>query len=239
MDAANATRFLKSYNNIEDCLRTQYNVRASQSFTDLINRCADVNLVVRRYKDELTDYGKLRNAIVHKSLGEKIIAYPCDEVVETIELIEKQICRPPFILDVLKPKKIMGAAASTPLKQAMLQLAISKHSTLPIWEKGRTIGFLNVHTVFRQILQAMDSETDMNEFLAHAPCSIAVDPSEIGKAYKFLPKTATIFDCFRAFEAGKKTLAVFITETGSAEEPLINMLTSTDLPLLNKFIETF
>ena len=107
MEYGNAARFLKSYNNIESRLKILYSARPTQNFTDLVKRCTDLNITVRRYENELVDYGKLRNAIVHRTAGgELFIANPCDEVVDTIESIEKQICDPPRITDALKVKKL-------------------------------------------------------------------------------------------------------------------------------------
>ena len=69
MDYANAARFLKSYNKIESQLKLLYHAKATQNFTDLVRRCTDLNLTIRRYENELIDYGKLRNAIVHRTAG--------------------------------------------------------------------------------------------------------------------------------------------------------------------------
>ena len=85
MDYGNAARFLKSYNKIESQLKILYNASPTQNFTDLVKRCTDLNITVRRYENELIDYGKLRNAIVHRAGGEELfIANPSDDVVETL-----------------------------------------------------------------------------------------------------------------------------------------------------------
>ena len=96
MEYGNAARFLKSYNNIESRLKILYSARPTQNFTDLVKRCTDLNITVRRYENELVDYGKLRNAIVHQSTGE-YIAVPCDGAVNKISRIEKLLCAPPEI----------------------------------------------------------------------------------------------------------------------------------------------
>ena len=103
MKYANAERFLKSYNKIESQLKLLYGGPPTQAFTDLVKRCSDRNITVRRYENELIDYGKLRNAIVHRAGGEELfIANPSDDVVDTLEYIERQLCRPPLVIDVFK-----------------------------------------------------------------------------------------------------------------------------------------
>ena len=106
MEYANAEKFLKSYNRIESQLKILYGGRATQNFTDLVKRCTDLNMTVRRYENELIDYGKLRNAIVHRATDseEVFIANPCDNVVENIAFIEKQLCHPPRITEAIKVK---------------------------------------------------------------------------------------------------------------------------------------
>ena len=52
MEYENAARFLKSYNHIENQLKILYNARPTQNFTDLVKRCTDLNITVRRYENE-------------------------------------------------------------------------------------------------------------------------------------------------------------------------------------------
>lgn len=51
----NAERFLRSYNRIETQLKILYNAKPTQNFTDLVKRCSDLNITVRRYENELID----------------------------------------------------------------------------------------------------------------------------------------------------------------------------------------
>ena len=105
-DIENASRFINSYNKIDAQLRSLYNFRGGQSFTDIVRQSAAKNATVRRYEDELTDYARLRNAIVHQSMDDVIIAVPCDEVVEEMERIERLLCTPPTIGETLSEKKV-------------------------------------------------------------------------------------------------------------------------------------
>lgn len=238
MDETNAARFLKSYNRIEATLKMRYNVKASQSFTDLIKRCSDLNLVVRRYEEELIDYGKLRNAIVHKSHGDKIIAYPCDEVVQTIEMIETQLCSPPLVLDALKNRKLYTVYADSTVKTAILTFSEHKIRTLPVYDYGKMVGVLNVRKLISCIGRGVEEGWDMNEYLITTQIKDIISPED-AQEYRFLPRTATVFDVFAAFEKKKNLQAVFITESGDMGEKVLLVVTSTDFPLLNKYIETY
>ena len=79
---SNAERFLNAYNKIDHSLRIQYNFKRSMAFSDIIRRSVLINSVVRKYEDDLIDYGRLRNAIVHSGHDTDIIAEPHTNVVE-------------------------------------------------------------------------------------------------------------------------------------------------------------
>ena len=117
MDKQNAHEFLDSYNKIDAQLRQLYNFKPSQSFSDMVRRSAEQNSVVRKYENDLMDFARLRNAIVHRATDseEVFIANPCDNVVENIEFIEKQLCHPPRLTDAIKIKKIASVFADKPL----------------------------------------------------------------------------------------------------------------------------
>ena len=81
-----AERFIECFNKVDYALRTKYNLNRSMSFSDLIRKTVALNFVVRKYEDDLIDFGRLRNCIVHNASGEAI-AEPHQDVVEQIEHI--------------------------------------------------------------------------------------------------------------------------------------------------------
>jgi len=64
----NSERFISAYNSIDHSLRAIYGFKRSISFADLVRKAVTLNSVVRKYEDELIDYGRLRNSIVHKTI---------------------------------------------------------------------------------------------------------------------------------------------------------------------------
>ena len=66
----NATRFIMAYNRLDQGLREIYSIKRTLTFSDMIRKVANVNTVVSKFEEDLIDYGRLRNAIVHKSSDE-------------------------------------------------------------------------------------------------------------------------------------------------------------------------
>ena len=239
MEYGNAARFLKSYNNIESRLKILYSARPTQNFTDLVKRCTDLNLTVRRYENELVDYGKLRNAIVHRAAGgELFIANPCDEVVETIESIEKQICDPPRITEALKVKKLASVFADKPLLDAVQTFAQEKQKTLLVYDHGRMAGVINCYCLYEAIASRAAAGENVTEYLKNTLCGDVLDEKVLQK-YKVMSREATVFDVFEAFETNKGIFAVIITENGVIGERAILLITPSDFPLINRFLETY
>lgn len=238
MEYGNAARFLKSYNRIENQLKILYNARPTQNFTDLVRRCTDLNLTVRRYENELVDYGKLRNAIVHRTAGEELfIANPCDDVVCNIEYIESQLCDPPLAVEALKPRKIASVFADKPLIAAVRAFAEFKQKTLLVYDHGKMTGVLNSYCLFDAIARCADAEKSVTEFLEKTLCG-EVTLTLASQRYLLLPKTATVFELFEAFEKNKELFAVIVTENGEYGEKALRMVTPSDFPTINRFLES-
>ena len=85
----NARRFINAYNKIDYAIRVQHGFKRSMSFSEVVRKAVPLNYIVRKYEDDLVDYGRLRNAIIHKSNDEYVIAEPHEEIVEKIELPKK------------------------------------------------------------------------------------------------------------------------------------------------------
>lgn len=239
MDYANAARFLKSYNKIESQLKILYSARPTVNFTDLVKRCTDLNITVRRYENELIDYGKLRNAIVHRAAGkETFIANPSDDVVANIEFIEKQLCNPPPVLSALGGRKLASVFADMPLTAAAQKFSENRRKTLVVSDHGKTVGLIDCYGLLGRLAQLAAAGEDAGAFLSATTCGQYAAEGRCGGCL-FLGADATVFDVFEAFEREKGLSAVLITETGDGSEKVKLMVTPTDFPALNRYLESF
>lgn len=239
MDYGNAARFLKSYNKIESQLKILYNARPTQNFTDLVKRCTDLNITVRRYENELVDYGKLRNAIVHRVGGEELfIANPSDDVVDTLEYIACQLCRPPAVVDAFKGRKIASVFADKPLLDAVRTFAASEKKTLIVYDHGVMAGVLNAYYLYRLLAARAEAGENLTEYLQNTPCGAVLDETLLQR-YCLFDVSATVFDVFEAFEKRKDLIAVIVTENGVEGEKVRLLLTPSDFPAINRYLESY
>ena len=239
MSNENAVRFLRSYNNIESRLKSLYNAKPTQNFTDLVKRCSDLNITVRRYESELVDYGKLRNAIVHRTtnMGETVIANPCDEVVQNIEFIEMLHCRPPRVTDAIKVKKIATVFADKPLVTAVETFAEQWQKTLIVYDHGTMLGIINCYNLYGEIATRVRRGENVTRFLTETRCGDVIHDEQLQR-YKVVSAEATVVDVFTAFEERKDLVAVIVTENGRMGEKALTIITPTDFPRINRYIES-
>jgi hypothetical protein len=100
--------FCPAFNQIERHLRQLTGRDANCRFPELVRAASENNAVVLRYKDELLQNGRLRNAIVHEQGTDSI--YMADPRAAACSRIEELRDR------VLCPKKLRGISPHVPLR---------------------------------------------------------------------------------------------------------------------------
>lgn len=231
----NALQFISDYNIIDARLRAVYRGKGNLQFSDLVRRCAEFHPVVRRYEEELITYAKLRNAIVHNSTTERIIAQPCDEVTDQLSHIARLLSMPPKLSE-LKEKGVVGLQHDASLGDALIRIAQSGYSNLPVYRGDRMVGMLNNRRLVREVGNALARGEDMDEFLARS-CRSVLHDEDMLNYYKVLGRDDTVHEALEAFEDNKKLLAVVVTDTGRAGDKIVNIITAADLPRLLKLLD--
>ena len=232
---SNAVEFISAYNTIDSRLRAIYRGKGNLQFSDLVRRCAEFNKTVRRYEDDLLLCARLRNVIVHESKKDRIIAEPCDDLTRLICHVAELLSSPPK-LSALKDKNVTGIDADATLSDAVVRIAQTNYSNLPVYRKGRMLGILNNRRLVRVMGQALEKGEDMDEFLT-TPCSDVLREEDMNRFYRVLGKKNTVQEAIDAFEDNRKLLAVVVTENGYAGDTIVNLLTCADIPMLMRILE--
>ena len=176
MDYGNAARFLKSYNKIESQLKLLYNERPTQNFTDLVKRCTDRNLTVRRYENELVDYGKLRKRD-RAPHGQRRAVHrqPVRRGGGDHRIYRKTAVRPAPHRGRVQVKPLRKVFADKPLLTAVEEFAATCKKSIVVYDHGKTAGVLNTYYVFRLIAERAARGESVTEFLKNthpaATCS--------------------------------------------------------------------
>lgn len=240
MKKSNSRRFIEAYNQIDYALRVQHSFKRSMGYSDMIRRAVAVNYIVRKYEEDLIDYGRLRNAIIHRSNDEFTIAEPHDDVVLQIEKIAKIICTPPKIMDIFNLNDVLTVQYDVALKTVIELISTSKYSNIPVYKDGTLIGVANGQKILNLLGKKISEKVNINEFIEKTSIEEALKalPVEV-KYYEIARAGVTIEEVLDMFDKNRKLLLVLITKTGSMQEAPLGIVTNSNILELNNILENY
>ncbi|MBS7401242.1 MAG: CBS domain-containing protein [Eubacteriales bacterium] len=231
-------RFLDAYNAIDKALRVQYNFKTTTSFSDLIRRCADLNSVIRGHENDLINFARLRNAIVHSSDNNKVIAEPHLEVVQLMEKIATLITTPPLVADVLHKRPVTIIDANRSLYDLIKETGVTGHGMIPAYKGSHLIGIVRWRKLIEDLATILDTN-DLDDFIRKTSIESYLRMYPQSGHFAIANKNLTIEQALTIFNNNRKIAAILITEKGSAMERPIGFITNADIIDLVKIIETY
>ena len=236
---SNAKRFLDAYNNIDYALKTRYNLNRSMGFSELIRKSVPVNYVVRKYEDDLVDYGRLRNAIVHNSNEEYIIAEPHEDVVEKIEHIEKLLTTPPLALESVAQKQVIITYAGQSMREVIKLISSSGFSNIPVYRGKILLGVANGQKILHSFGQFILAGGNEKSFLDNVQIEDMLSSLENSNYYCVKPADCTIEEALSEFDKNHKLLAILFTKNGQSTELPLGIMTGANVVEAQHIIENY
>ncbi|HSM54573.1 MAG TPA: CBS domain-containing protein, partial [Candidatus Sulfomarinibacteraceae bacterium] len=202
-----------------------------RSFPALVDIAAKRMSEVRRYRNDLKEYGQLRNAIVHDdSDDEHPIAEPHDDVTAQIERLAELILRPPRVYPTFK-KDVQRLTPEQPIGRAVTHMYRNDFSQIPIYKDDSFQGLLSAVTVARWL---GSEESGQRPDLDNTPIHRVLAFAEDKETHAFLSREATIAEAVFLFEESarnnRRLVAILITEHGKEHQAALGIITSGDLP---------
>ena len=236
---SNANRFISAYNAIDASLRSVYNLKRSLNFSEVIRKTVLLNSVVRKYEDDLIDYGRLRNAIVHKGNSNFVIAEPHIEVVEKMEGIARLIATPPLAYDKISTHEVLCVNGSDILSTAVKLMARSGYSNLPVYTDNKLVGVLNGQRLMDIIGRHLLEGEDIQKFIDSITIGDIVEELANVQYYCLADEKITIEQVMNLFETNNKLLIVLITREGTEDYPPLGIITKDDVIKMQKVLDVY
>ncbi len=237
---SNAQRFLEAYNNIDYALKTRYNINRSTGFSDLVRKAVAINYVVRKYQDELIDYGRLRNAIVHNNNEEYVIAEPHIEVVKNIEHIEKLLTTPPKAVDSVARREVLTTSSGKSMREVITLMASSNFSNIPVYNKDKElIGVANGQKILNSMGQFLLAGGKCSVFLDNVQIEDMLSTLQNSNYYVVKNAKCTIEEALDEFDKNHKLLAILFTKNGNKNELPIGIMTGANVVEAQKILEDY
>lgn len=238
-NTSNALRFIKCYNLIDTALRNQGDMRRSISYTEAVRRAARTNGLVKKYEDKLIDYGRLRNAIVHSSNDEFVIAEPHLDVVEDYEKITKMICTPPLAISTICNKDFLSVEGSTKCSE-VLELCYKKgFSNVPIYKNDMLIGVANLSKIGKILGKLVFEKKNVDDFINNTAIENVVKLSIEDNYYAIANDKITLDRVLTIFSENRKLLLIVLTRNGTLLEKPIGIISVGDIMDISRILDDY
>jgi len=233
-------RFLDAYNALDRALRIQYNFKTTISFTNLIRRCADLNHVIRTYENDLVNFARLRNAIIHSSDVAQVIAEPHARVVELMEKITQLITTPPFAIDIIKSKGHVAIIDATrKMRDLITETGKLGHGTIPAYKKHHLVGVVRWRKFIEDIGNCIMNKHDLDEYINNTTIEDYLHHYPHCGHFSVASAKVTIEEILTMFDQNRKLACVILTKSGAATELPIGIITNADIMDLVEAIEDY
>ena len=236
---SNANRFITAYNAIDSSLRSIYNLKRSLNFSEVIRKTVLLNSVVRKYEDDLIDYGRLRNAIVHKGNSNFVIAEPHEDVVEKMEGIATLISTPPLAYDKISTHEVLCVNGNDILSTAIKLMTRSGYSNLPVYTDNKLIGVLNGQRLMDILGLHLLAGENIQKFIDKVTVGDVIEECENERNYCIVDEKITIEQVMNLFETNNKLLIVLITREGTGDYPPLGIITKDDIIKMQKVLDVY
>ena len=238
-EVSNAGRFLSAYNKIDQTLRVVYDLKRSLNFSEVIRKTVQLNSIVRKFEDDLIDYGRLRNAIVHKGRADFIIAEPHAEVVEKLEHIANLIATPPLAYDKIATHEVLCVDANLSLSEAMQLMSRSGYSNLPVYKNKTLLGVLNGQKLVNILGFKLEDRINLEQYVESTKVKDIISELENSSYYAVESEDLTLEHALQLFENNRKLLAILITKNGDGSYPPIGIITNSDVIDMQKVLDNY
>ncbi|MFC5701353.1 CBS domain-containing protein [Cohnella faecalis] len=225
-----ADRFEVAFNRIHAQLRKLAPNERDDSFTSLLYKVSDRYSHVRANRENLRQYAKLRNALVHEYFGQDhYIAVPHKQVVAQIEAISEQLARPKNVLTIAA-RPVVAFQAGTPLSEVLATIERHSFTSYPVYQGTSFVGLITEDGISKWIA----AQLRLSPIVDFGP--VLIDhtlPFESPHNVVFVSSRTNVLEVEDLFEERlrerEKIEAVIITDTGHSEEQALGIITSWDL----------
>lgn len=224
-------RFLNAFCRLEDELRQVTGLGNHESFVLMLDHASRFHAGFAHYRDDLREYAELRNAIVHKRIGNAAIAEPHPDVVERIEQAADILTQTPRLSDHFR-KHVEVCSPNDPIKQVLDKMLKGRFNQIPVYNGKRIAGLLTSDAISFWLAESFDANfvdpaTKVRDLLGNSPSA---------ENYTVLSGTSSIFDAIEVFEKshrrGKHLQAIILTENGDNDQHPIGIITTLEIPSL-------
>jgi predicted transcriptional regulator len=231
----NIINFLNSYNDIEDFLKRLLN-QDDLYGKYLLESARKYSRIVEHYYIDISQFIKLRNAIVHYTRNSKVVAIPNDWAVAEIQKIRDLLINPPKLIPVFS-KQVIAFSQDESINKPLEKIIEMDISQFPIFSGEKLIGLLNSNSISRWLASSMKEDIIS---ISETPISNILIFAENKNNYEILNRDSTLIDAVEKFheyqDRGKILEAILICNGRVTRNNMIGIITTYDLSKILKLL---
>jgi CBS domain-containing protein len=229
-------RFISAFSRLEDELRRITGSTTHESFTFMLDHASRSSTAFAHYRDDLREFAELRNAIVHRRIGDQPIAEPHPDIVAQIESIADIVTQAPTLKDHFS-KHVATCSPQDNVKHVLELFLKGKFNQAPVYNGKRLVGLLTSDAISLWLADTYSS-SDWANPLTKVQALLTYTSTK--DDYVVLRGSQNIFDALEAFdtayERGRHLKAIILTEDGSVNLPPLGIITMVEVPLLIRLV---
>jgi predicted transcriptional regulator len=200
----------------------------------MVDVAAKENAAVRRFKDDLSEFGELRNAIVHERVSpDYLIAVPLRETVERIEEIERVLANPPTVYPMFR-RDVVVFAPDDKMEEVFRAMRSTGYTQFPVYRDGVYQGLLTDGGIAAWVARLIASQGDRAMSLSEIPVEEVLASQKNPQRARFVSRDTTLYEVEEMFRENSKAekrqiSAVLITHSGHPQEQLLGIVTPSDI----------
>lgn len=224
--------FLQKYRILEGLLEKRYDSRHMGGPSVVYEYIRDEDSEPVRVDLDLLR--EIRNLLSHNACDDgHAVVEPSQEMIDRLDAITEYVRKPREAYRFGTPaSQVLSAHLNDPIYNVMRNMRKNGYSHVPVTEQGSVVGVFSVKNVFDYLADAGLDSLAPDARISQLGDRIRLD-GRTGERYMFIAADTSILSVRRAFERytekNSRLGMVFVTETGSASEQLICMLTPWDV----------
>lgn len=247
MEASHATRFIAAFNAIEEEFRDRLGPRHSQGFVHALKLLRPDHADLRLYYDELQEFARLRNIMVHTMRKDHFRIVPDEDMVQEIEAIRDALLKPPTVADVMSLHPY-HARPTARVRDVVHEFRERNFMRCPVIDHKGICGLITAKSITNWISEMLldpsnpGSLESLDHVMDHEVQEVL--PYCSAEEYGIVPRGYSLVDAVHVFrrsvKKGKYLQCLLVTTDGGVRSPLVGIIAPSDLPrLVNDEIDFF
>ena len=226
----NAEIFIDKYKQLEEVVRSAYNLKNSES----ISYCLNEQAKFQKFRDDIKYCQEVRNLLSHKKkVSNSFAVEPSQQMITFIEGLIQKIQKRPRCSDIqVKIGQVYWQTVGGNVKETIKAMREHLYTHTPILENGTVIGVFDENSIFCYLadeeIVEISSELTFNDIKRY----ISLNGREM-EDFLFFKPTQYVEELENKFEEyykkGKRVGIAFLTQNGTATEKLQGIVTPWDI----------